>query len=79
MWTAASSTLEAASHAQTGDWFINQDQEAPAPTHTNVRRGGKKTCPKLRESWIDPKRSGNSGRYFIVLNCASEKGLSFDT
>jgi hypothetical protein len=39
MWTAASSALEAASHAQTGDWFINQDQEAPAPTHTNVRRG----------------------------------------
>jgi hypothetical protein len=26
-----------------------------------------------------PNRSGNSGRYLSVLNCASENGLSFDT
>src|SRR5439155_11840816 len=28
-----------------------------------------------RASWIAPKRSGKSGRYLRVLNCASEKGL----
>src|SRR5271166_237179 len=28
---------------------------------------------------IEPKRSGKSGRYFRVLNCASEYGLSSDT
>ena len=26
-----------------------------------------------------PNRSGNSGRYFSVLNCASENGLSLLT
>jgi hypothetical protein len=30
-------------------------------------------------SWIEPHRSGNVGRYFSVLNCASENGLSFET
>src|SRR5216684_1271766 len=29
--------------------------------------------------WIEPNRSGNAGRYFSVLNCASENGLSLDT
>src|SRR3990172_1109067 len=52
----------------------------PSPAcRCSVLYQGKKTWPKPRESWIDPKRSGNAGRYFIVLNCASEKGLSFDT
>src|SRR6267143_6868794 len=32
-----------------------------------------------RASWIEPNRPGNSGRYFSVLNWASENGLSFDT
>src|SRR5450830_1381177 len=32
-----------------------------------------------RASSIEPKRSGKSGRYFRVLNCASEYGLSSDT
>ncbi len=27
---------------------------------------------------MQPKRSGNSGRYFIVLNWASEHGLSLE-
>lgn len=31
---------------------------------------------KTRASSIEPNRSGNSGRYFSVLNWASEKGLS---
>ena len=30
-------------------------------------------------SSIQPKRSGNSGRYFMVLNCDSEKGLTSET
>ena len=32
-----------------------------------------------RASSIEPNRSGNSGRYLSVLNCASENGLSFET
>src|ERR1039458_8314808 len=28
---------------------------------------------------MQPKRSGNSGRYFMVLNWLSEKGLSLET
>src|SRR2546422_2714858 len=40
---------------------------------------GKKTWPWARASWIEPNRSGNPGRYFSVLNWASENGLSFDT
>jgi hypothetical protein len=28
---------------------------------------------------MHPKRSGKSGRYLSVLNCASEYGLSFET
>ena len=31
-----------------------------------------------RPSWRDPKRSGKSGRYFRVLNWASEYGLSLE-
>src|SRR6476469_9556852 len=31
------------------------------------------------DSVSDPKRSGNSGPYFRVLNSASEYGLSFET
>ena len=38
---------------------------------------GEEAWPWARASWIEPKRSGNSGRYFSVLNCASENGLSF--
>ena len=32
-----------------------------------------------RASSMQPKRAGKSGRYFIVLNCASEYGLSSET
>ena len=39
----------------------------------------KKGWQKRRESWIEPKRSGNSGRYFMVRNWDSEKGLSLET
>jgi YD repeat-containing protein len=35
--------------------------------------------PKARESWIEPKRSGNSGLYLRVLNWLSEYGLSSET
>src|SRR2546428_5451529 len=28
---------------------------------------------------MEPNRSGNAGRYFSVLNCASENGLSLET
>src|SRR5674536_334881 len=38
----------------------------------------KKPRPNERASWMDPKRLGNSGRYFSVLNWASEKGLSLE-
>ena len=34
-------------------------------------------CP--RAPWMDPNRSGNGDRYFSVLNCASENGLSLET
>ena len=34
---------------------------------------------KTRAASTDGKNSGNSGRYFSVLNCASEKGLSLET
>jgi hypothetical protein len=40
---------------------------------------GKKTWQWARASWIAPNRSGNAGRYFSVLNCASENGLSLET
>jgi hypothetical protein len=33
----------------------------------------------VRASSIDPKRSGKSGRYFIVLKCASLYALSSET
>ena len=39
----------------------------------------KKRCVKLRASSIDPKRVGNSGRYFNVLNWHSLYGLSLLT
>jgi hypothetical protein len=32
-----------------------------------------------RLSWMQPKRSGNSGRYFMVRNWLSEYGLSSET
>src|SRR5437764_15005963 len=38
----------------------------------------KKRWQKARAPCSEPKRSGNSGRYFKVLNCASEYGLSFE-
>jgi hypothetical protein len=34
---------------------------------------------QARTSWIEPNRAGKSGRYFSVLNCASENGLSLET
>jgi len=40
---------------------------------------GKKTWAWARASWTEPNRPGNFGRYFSVLNCASENRLSFDT
>ena len=39
---------------------------------------GKKTWQGARASWIEPKRAGNAGRYFSVLNCASENGFVGD-
>src|SRR5450830_30131 len=39
----------------------------------------KNPAQNVRASWTVLKRRGKSCRYFIVLNCASEKGLSFDT
>ena len=39
----------------------------------------KERLANARPSAIDPKRSGNCGQYFRVLNWASEKGLSLDT
>ena len=39
----------------------------------------KKSSRKLRASGSDPKRSGNSGVYFSVLNWLSENGLSLET
>src|SRR5690606_4281852 len=38
----------------------------------------KNGAPKRLASSIDPKRFGKSGRYFNVLNCASEYGLSVE-
>ena len=38
----------------------------------------KKRRQKARPSSIEPKRSGNSGRYLRVLNWASEYGLSLE-
>jgi hypothetical protein len=39
----------------------------------------KNCCQKARLSWMQPKRSGNSGRYFRVLNWLSEYRLSSET
>ena len=39
----------------------------------------KKFWQCARASSMLPKRAGKSGRYFIVLNCASEYGLSSET
>src|SRR5207342_836465 len=39
----------------------------------------KKCWQCARASSIEPKRSGKSGLYFRVLNCASEYGLSSET
>src|SRR5438552_14490751 len=38
----------------------------------------KKPRQKARPSSMEPKRSGNSGRYLRVLNWASEYGLSLE-
>src|SRR5713101_471155 len=35
-------------------------------------------CPWARAPGSEPNRSGNAGRYFSVLNCASENGLSLE-
>src|SRR4030095_4651121 len=39
----------------------------------------KKARQWARASSMQPKRAGKSGRYFIVLNCDSENGLSSET
>jgi hypothetical protein len=39
----------------------------------------KNSWQMARASARQPKRAGKSGRYFIILNCASLKGLSSDT
>src|SRR5664280_1329662 len=39
----------------------------------------KNSWQKARASARQPKRAGESGRYFIVLNCASLNGLSSET
>src|SRR6188768_1859006 len=39
----------------------------------------KKSWQKARAASIEAKRSGKPGRYFKVLNCASEYGLSLET
>ena len=40
---------------------------------------GEKDVAVGATSWIEPNRAGKSDRYFSVLNCASENGLSLDT
>ena len=40
---------------------------------------GKNSWQKERASWMEPKRSGNPGRYFMVRNWLSEYGLSSET
>ncbi len=40
---------------------------------------GKKSWQCARAAWIVGNRAGNPGRYFSVLNCASEYGLSLET
>src|SRR5215208_6944831 len=39
----------------------------------------KKSWQNARASSIEAKRSGKPGRYFRVLNCASEYGVSLET
>src|SRR6266508_1403434 len=48
------------------------------PWRCSVLYQPKKSAQCARPSSMAPKRSGKSGRYFIVLNCDSEKGLSFE-
>ena len=47
--------------------------------HVTVLYQAKNSWQKARASARQPKRAGKSGRYFIVLNWASLKGLSSDT
>jgi len=36
---------------------------------------GEEGVAVARASWIEPNRAGKAGRYFNVLNCASENGF----
>ena len=49
------------------------------PWRCSLLYQGKKSPQWARACSMQPKRSGKSGRYFSVLNCASENGLSFET
>src|SRR6058998_1901448 len=61
-------------------WWTSCGVNNPSPTWwCSVLYQGKKSPQKLRPCSSEPKRSGKSGRYFSVLNCDSENGLSFET
>jgi hypothetical protein len=54
-------------------------EQSDAAVVVSVLYQVKKTWQQARASWIEPKRSGNCGRYFRVLNWLSENGLSSET
>jgi hypothetical protein len=56
---------------------VGRREQAETGVVVLVLYQGKKTWQCARASWIDPKRTGNAGRYFSVLNWASENGLSW--
>jgi hypothetical protein len=58
---------------------IDRSQQAEARMMVLGVDQGKKARQCARPSWIEPNRSGNAGRYFSVLNWASEKGLLLET
>ena len=49
------------------------------PGRCSLLYQGKKTWQWARACWIEANRAGKSGRYFMVLNCDSEYGLSLLT
>ncbi len=52
----------------------------PSPTWwCSVLYQGKRSPQSNLPCSSEPKRSGKSGRYLMVLNCDSENGLSFET
>lgn len=56
---------------------VRREEPEAAVTVVVVVPGESAQCP--RPCSMEPKRSGKSGRYFMVLNCDSENGLSFET